>query len=293
MLMVPPASPTGILRYQLIDRLANVHELSRDYSPNLFIPKGSVGFGAPTFEISDAKLPKSPGKSVRQINTQERILDIPHVIIEDNLGDLANAANDLFSWYFSGDEESRSPVTFRVTRPDNSVRQVEGYYLSGLEGDTDDGGPDWTQYNVKLYVPNPYPTAPSYEIVAKRSVAQSDPFGIMNPGDMPAYPIWIFYGPLINIAMFNETTNTSFFTSSLTLTTGQYAVFDFRPSDIRPGLSVYRNDGLSLLNTVVPASTFGTLASGLNTVHVTYGASTDGNSGVSLSYLPRYRSLLR
>lgn len=290
--MVPPSSPSGVLRYQLIDRHGVTRELSRDYSPRLFIEAGSVGFGAPSFDISDSKRPFSPGKFVRQINTNERILELPIFIYEDSIGDLVTAVEDLYDWFFSGDENSQDPITFRVTRPDNTVRQVRGYFIEGFEGNMADGSPNWTKYTVRVYIPEPYPTAAVEETVTLMSTEGID-LPIMNVGDVDAYPVWVFTGPFININVSDMDLFIHFFTSSLVVTAGQTATFDTRPSDIRPGLSAYDQAGNSILATMVSTSIFWPLRPGLTNARVEYGANATAATGVTMTYLPRYRSLLR
>lgn len=289
-IMVPPASPTGILRYQWIDPNGVTRELSRDYSPNLFIERGSVGLNYVTHEISDTKLPLSAGALINKINTQARRLTLPIFIRSDTMEVFLQNVAELAKWFDTGNEETLRPGYFRVTRPDDTVRQISAYYVSGLEGNTDEGAPNWTSYDIELYCADPYPTATANSVVTKDETNFSS-FGIMNEGELDAYPIIKLTGPILHFNMSN-TTKGETISGQIALAGGDTITIDTRPSELRTLPSVYDQDNVNQLSIINPISVWWTLQPGLNTLSFSTNDS-DPNSRVEISYLPRYRTLLR
>ena len=291
--MVPPTSPTGILRFQLIDPNNVTRELSRDFSPSIFVETGSAGTGGPSFNITDSKYPSFPGSLITQINTQTRIIQIPIVVVTESLADLINAADDLFDWFATGDETTNTPVKYRVTRPDDTVRQIIGYYTRGLEGDTKVGGPGWARYVVELYCPDPYPTDIEDTVVNTPMTSGSEEIGILNPGKLEAYPIFKINGPWQNFNLHNTTTDRII---SVNHSAGgdEILYIDTRPSELRDGEpSVYDQDGTIRWDWIsTPNSDFWTLISGTNVIELTTSFRSDATY-VEVTYLPRYRSLFR
>lgn len=291
-LIIPPSSEAGELQFHWIDPTSTTRNLTRSSSPNLFVPVGSVNLGHVEFEISDSKFPLGPGTFIQHINTLQREFTVPIVVHEENIGDLLSAVEDLYGWFATGDEQGGTPGIFRVTRPDGTVRQIQAYYLRGLGGDTSDGGPGWVQYEVELYAPLPYPTATADQFVSK-SAAAAVSYGVMNPGTLPAYPRWLISGTISgDFTIYNATTDKTI-EGNIALTLGQTINIDTRPSEERTGFTVYDGTGANRISVMDPLSNFFTLAPGLNIIEVTLSGTDPVHTLVQLTYLPRYRSLLR
>lgn len=291
-IMIPPVNPTGILRFKWIDPNGVVRQLSRDYSPNIFIPLGSTGLNYATFEVAAAKLPFSPASLITNISTVERELMIPIVIVEDSIEDLLSSAENLVDWFATGDENNRNPGIFQVTRPDDTIRQIEAYYIDGLQGDMSEGGVNWTKYVLKLFCPDPYPNDGTDITITKNGTELAAGIGVLNAGKLDAYPIWKIVGPWQDITITNETTNKSF-TVTHTAAALDELYIDTRPSEFRSGPSTYDENGVIRLSWVDPTSEYFTLVPGVNVISWTSSTWDDDITYIELTYLQRYRTFLR
>jgi phage-related protein len=295
--IIPPASPTGVLRYEWIDPGGTTRDLSQATSPRLFVGRGSVGLGSATAEIGSDKVPGDPGALVRHLSTPARRIELPIVVNEDSIGDLLTVVDALRTWFDTGNERRLTPGTLRITRPDDTVRQIQAYYAGGLEGDTRDGAPSFAQYVVSLFCPDPFPTE---DADTEHTYDQSD-VGvqqiIINQGDLEAYPIWRINGPASAITITQDVpaSGESFALTEnggVTLTAGQWVEIDARPSHTRTNLSVLDQAGLSRYDRVLPTSSFFQLDPGENRFTISLSGAT-GDTSIELRYLARYRGLLR
>lgn len=295
--IIPPAAPAGVLRYEWIDPGGTVRDLSQATSPGLFVGRGSVGLGSASAEIGSDKVPRDPGALVRHLATPARRIELPIVIIEDSISDLLTVVDALRTWFDTGNERRLAPGTLRITRPDNTVRQIKAYYAGGLEGDTGEGTPAVAQYVVSLFCPDPFPT----EDTDTTQHYASDTIGvqqiIINQGDLEAYPIWTVTGPAFGIGIVRNTPTPSEFWAliggaGLTLAAGETVTVDTRPSHIRTNLPVLDGSGASRYDRVLPTSSFFHFEPGENRFTVSLFGST-GDTAIDLSYLARYRGLLR
>lgn len=291
-IMLPPASPPGLLKFYWVDKNGVAHNLSYNDSPRLFVPQGSAGLGSNISELHEDKFPFSSGTLLRHIAVPARKVELPIYIFEDNIGDLLDVTDALFDWFDTGDESQHTPGYLKVTRPDGTSRKLLCYYESGLQGDMKEGSPQWTRYVVSLHAPDPYPTEESDTIVTKNYTQATSGFTIINQGKLPAYPRWKLYGPFNNVTITNLT-NGKVLSSEVGITTGNYMIIDTRPSIVRPGFSVYDHLGNNIQTTITPTSSFWPLLSGSNHIIFNYTSGTSGATSVELTYLARYRSLLR
>lgn len=293
--IVPPAPTTGIFRYQWITPTGLTKELSRDFSPNIFLEVGSAGLGLPTFNIADEKFPFSPLSFITQISTEPRKPILPLVVHADSMEDLVATVEDIHDWFATGDEtmdrHNHTPGYFRITRPDDSVRQIACYFVGGMQGDTKEGGPIWTRYAVELYCPDPYPTDLEDVLIVKTPTLATS-FGVLNQGRMDAYPIWKIQGPYQNFTLRNVTTDKELeFTYSSP--GDEFVIIDTRPSELRNGPSVYDQDDEIQLSRVAPESEYWPLVPGLNNIEWSSSFTNEEITYVQLTYTARYRSLLR
>lgn len=294
-IMIPPASPTGILQYHWIDPTDASHPLYRDGSPDIFVPKGAVGLGYVSSELALEKLPANAGALLRHINIPVRKIELPIFVKTETIGDLAEAMETLYDWFATGDESFRDPGYFVVIRPDDSVRQIACYYAGGLEGDMEPGGPGWTKVVVSLIAPDPYPTAGG-TITLHKTVGEAASFVVLNDGRLPSQPQWKIHGPFTNGVTITNTTTGKSLTAGpgLTINSTQFIIIDTRPAEERTTLAVYDNLGNNILYIISPTSEFFPLGPGSNTITVSFlSGGTDANTYVELIYLPKYRSLLR
>lgn len=295
--IVPPTSPTGVLRFEWIDAGGTTRDLSQSTSPGLFVGRGAVGLGSASSEIGADKVPGDPGALVRHLSTPARRIELPIVIDEDSIGDLLIVVDALRTWFDTGNERRRTPGTLQVTRPDDTVRRIVAYYAGGLEGDSKVGAPAWTQYVVSLFCPDPFPTEDADTVRTYTSAHVGVQQIIINQGDLEAYPIWRVNGPASAITITRNTpTPAEFFAltqnGGVTLTAGQWVEIDARPSHTRTNLPVLDQAGLSRYDRVVPTSTFFQLDPGENRFTIALSGATVDTS-IELRYRARYRGLLR
>lgn len=296
--IIPPAGPpSGVLRYAWIDPGSTVRDLSQTTSPNLFVSRGSRGLGAVTSEIRPDKVPNDPGALIRHIATPERRIDLPVTIIEDGFSDLVTVADALRSWFNTGNERRQTPGYLRVTRPDDTVRQIKSFYTGGLEGDLSVGPPQSTTYVISLLCPDPFPREIADTVHTYTSAHVGVQQIIINQGDMEAYPIWKITGPASAITITRNTpTPSEYFAltqnGGVTLTAGQWVQIDAWPSHLRTNLPVLDQAGLSRYDRVDPPSSFFQLDPGENRFTIALSGAT-GATSIELRYLARYRGLLR
>lgn len=290
--MVPPVSIGGTTKINWIDPVGNVRDLTRATSPTVFMTDKPQGLGAAIFDLATDKLPRGAGTFVRHINTEERTIELPIYVQEETFEDLLNKIEDIHNWFATGSETEKTPGYLQIIRADESVRQILCYYVEGLDS-PEEAGPNWARFVIRLYAPDPYPTADA-DIVTEYTVAEALNFGVINPGKLEAYPIWKLTAPwTTNVTIRNNTYDPDLVIVLGGLATG-FFIIDTRPSDIRPGFSVYDNLGANRIGDVSPSvSTFWTLKSGLNALQVGFFAGTTAATRVELTYLPRYRSLYR
>lgn len=288
MLLQPPPSPTGLLRYEWIDPTDTLRDLTLETSPALFVSRGSIGMGGAGVEISDQKLPTSPGAVILQVSTKPTRLEIPITILGSSLDGLATTLALLRRWFRTGDERSRHPGYFRITWPNGTVRQWLCYYAGGLEGDLSRGSPAQRTVVVSLYAPDPHPTDAATTVVEWEPADFGHTVSVLNPGEYDAYPIWQITGPSTNMSVENQTTGKAF-SLVYPLLSGKTVTIDTRPPSLRFTLPIKDSDGVNRANTLFTGSvTFGNwLVPGTNNLLLTL-VDTSAATRVQVTYLPAY-----
>lgn len=292
--IIPPAPLTGITKYQWITPNNLVKELSRDYSNDIFIETGSTGLGLPEFNIENDKLPFSPLSFITQINTEPRIITLPLFVKALTFESLLLTCEEIHDWFATGDEESKTPGYLRVTRADDTVRQIACYFQRGLLGNTNEGSPTFGKYNIELFCPDPYPTDIANTVITKQAELANlnYTFGVLNSGKLQAYPIWKLQGPYTNITITNTTTG-KHFDVVYSSPGNEYMIIDTRPSELRTGPSVYDQAGVNRISRISSTSDFFALEPGLNNINILNEFVNTDITYIELTYLTRYRSLLR
>lgn len=291
MIVAPPISPSGLLKFEWIDPTGVVHDLTRATSPNLFVSHGSAGLGAPPISINEEKLPFISGSVMRRVNVQPVKMSIPITVAASSMANLIGIADYLRLWFDTGDEKRRTPGIFRITREDDTIRQRVAYYTGGLEGEMREGTPDTHTYVVDLFAPDGHPTAKDPQELEYDTSDFASPLPIMNSGQMDAFPVWTFTGPGNGIVIGNLTTGTVWAYTTL-IADGDTLTVDTRPSSLRTTQPVIDQDGENLWPNFYPTSSLWHLAPGLNMISAT-ATSTNGNTRLAVSFLERYRGMLR
>lgn len=295
MLMVPPAAPSGQLRFEWVDPGGIVRDLTFETSPRLFVSAWPGGLGAPPVVLGADKLPFAGGSLLRHVAIQPGRIELPITIAEDSLSDLVQACDALRDWFGrTGDEQGFSPGYLRITREDNTVRQIACYYDGGLEGVTNQGPFNAITYVISLRAPDPWPTDPADTVYGWVN-ADLPTVSIMNAGQFDAYPIWEITGPFGAVAGLNVTTG-RFWTLVVALAAGRSLILDTRPANLRDDLAVYTTDlHQNLFQYFAPNSDLFPLIPGQNDLSFTFSGSpaTTVATAVDLSFRQRYRGLLR
>lgn len=291
MLLVSPSAPSGTLRFEWVDPSDVVRDLST--SSIYSVRPEIIGLGTAGSSVTGEKLPGAPGSVVRRIAIPPSQITLPITIIASTLSNLLLALDDLRAWFDTGDEGRQTPGYLRVTRPDGSVRQLLCYYDGGLEGDFSTGGDVWTEYDIRLYAPDPWPTAAAETVVTWTAAALTVPVGQVNEGQMAAYPIWKVTGPATSMSVHSDTSGKGW-SLVFNLPAGKTVTVDTRPPSQRTDLPILDSDHVNRYPALYPGSLIfnNWMPSGLNQFTVSL-VGTSGASRLELRYLPRYRGVLR
>ena len=297
-LYVPPASPlaSGSLGWTWIDPDGNEHDLTHETSPLLHVSRGSAGLGMPPVELVTEKLPTMPGGLVRYAQTRPLEINLPIQVRGTTFADLLGRVELLRSWFGTSSETSRTPGYLRVTRPqDDTQRQLACFYTGGLEGDLNDGGPTWAPLVVSLLAPDPYWTSVNDEEVVYGQSDLGTTLAVINSGDFDAYPVWTISGPASAITVTNLTTSKAFALTDnggLSLAAASQLIVDTRPTSQRTDPQILHDGDSAVFDRLTPSSELWWLQPGQNNFTVAASGAT-GSTSVSLSWLPRYRGVLR
>jgi len=294
--IIPAATLTGILRWDWVDPDGNVHDLTQATSPNLFVSRGTGGLGSPGVELVLEKLPTSAGSLLRYAKTKPLEITLPISLAATTFSGLLTAAETLRGWFDTGNERERTPGYLRITRPqDDAVRQIACYYTGGLDGDLNDGSPTWTPLVVSLTAPDPYWTDVEETTETYATADVGDDLSVINVGDFDAYPVWTITGPASAITLTNTTTGKRLALTAgtgLSVLSGELLTIDTRPASQRTALPITDADGLSYFDRLTAGSALWWLVPGQNHFEIE-ASGTDGTTEIELSWLPRYRGVLR
>lgn len=286
------SAASGNLLFAWIDSGGATRDLSLVTSSDLFVSRGSRGLGAPPVELIMEKLPFTGGSIHRYTQTKPLEIDIPIVVKASSLNALAVKVANLRTWFYTGDEATKQTGYLRVTRPDGEVRQIGCVYSGGLEGDLSEGAPTWAPSVISLVAPDPYWTEATPTELVYDAGDLGAALGTVNDGDVDAYPVWTISGPLTAVTVSNVSIGKSWALTGLSLAAGDTLTVDTRPSSQRTTQQVVSDSGASLFANVTQGSALWWLRSGANTYTIT-ASGTSGDTTFGLSYLPRYRGVLR
>lgn len=294
---VPEASGliTNVIQWFVVDTDGNVHDLTWQVDKTIFVPKGTKGLGVPRVDLQLEKLPFSPGSKLRYIKTLPTEIELPIVISKPTMIEAMIAAENVRSWFYTGNERENSPAFLRITRPqDNLTRQIAVYYNGGLEGDMEDGSPNYIPYVISLLAPDPVWTDTENIEIDYDQGELGNVQVITNPGDFDAYPIYTLVGPISGeFAITNIGLNRAIIFGNITVLAGESITIDTRPPTERTTLPVIDQDGVSLYSELNTSSTLELwLSPGANQYRFTVNGAS-ANTNLHIEYLPRYLGVLR
>lgn len=200
------------------------------------------------------------------------------------------------------------PGRLTWAEPDGTLRNLDCWYESGLEGDYGDDlySVRWQRFGLVLRALDPYWYGP--DVMLAWSGSQSQTFfplvhsssnfvnltpsqvlgatTVLNEGDVEAYPQWTISGPGTAVTLTNETTE-----QALSLATSLGGSSNQRVVDTRPGYSSVVDElSANRYPEINAGSSMWSLAPGLNSITVSVSGSS-GTSRVSMTYRPRFEGV--
>lgn len=265
-----------------------------DDGVNTFIVSGRKGLWMPPMSVVENLIPNQPGSRLMYMNINPRDIDLPFVIGDDSYELAVNRARLLTKslLYRSGQGK------IRVTRVDNSRRELAVVYTGGLDTATNTDG--MLQAILTFHAADPFwmATSPIINNFIAGTPAMFFPFfplmlsssqiftdaNINNTGDVETWPVWTIHGPGIN-PIFKNITSGKALGLTVTLLLNEYITID-----TRPGIkSIVKNDGTDLFSALSNTSSLWSMVTGDNSVQIEFGG-VNSNTSVILSYTPRYLS---
>jgi len=204
---------------------ANGDTITFDYQSYVLNPE-FAGFGIPPAQV---RIEPSAGDGgvYRHSKKGVRDLDIPVTIFGANREEVQTKLRRLSRLV----QDSAGPTTIRANYSNGDSLSLEGHYVGGAESVWGtDAGLIWNRWVLSFQCPQPFwesGTQETFEIfteatgrgllpeLTKLKLRSGSVFGVINvnnEGDVPAFPIWTFTGPLNNIEVVSGTNTFSFAT---------------------------------------------------------------------------------
>lgn len=266
------------------------------------IQPGRKGAFMPPVRRAEDNIPYANGSRVKYQTLGPREVDFPFFIKGTSEDDLRLRLRALLSRFNPLDDAGR----IRVTRPDGTRRELICRYQQGMELVEDDRnyGVTYAKAIATFRANDPIwydvdPISSTYSSGAEIPFFPGTPFrltsnaifatvsGIVNDGDVDAWPVWIIQGPGTDIALRNDDTGEKLeFTSDVELATGESITID-----TREGLrTVKLNDGTRLYSKLTGDSQMWPIYRGTNNIRIDM-QNTTTESLVTLSYYRGYLSV--
>jgi hypothetical protein len=285
----------GTMTATWTDPLGTVWPLTTDDGTvGWFTRPGVGGWGATSYQLTTDPLARG-GDMLRNIRAEPARITWPlHVYGDTHQGFVANLRT--IKRAFTSTVHRGVPGTLRVTRPNGTSREIDGYYEDGFGGEGGDEDWLWANPVITLMCPdgywrdidpvvesraysagasflNPYPTVTSAQILGVTTIT--------NAGDVDAWPDWTITGPASVVTAINNTTGESFVLSKA-LAAGETVVVTTMQPSVRGPI------GENLVNALNwPGAVLWGLVPGDNNVSFSVAGASTGTS-IVMSYHPRY-----
>lgn len=183
-----------------------------------------TGFGIPTPQVriepsaGDGGVYRHSKRGVRQFDLAITTIGTDRADVQTKLRRLSRIVQD-----------SLGPTKIYANYDDDTSVFLEAYYTGGAESQWgSNAGLTWNKWVLSFQAPNPFwesGVAETFTVttgntgrgllpqLTKLKVSSSQVFGYItvdNAGDVPAYPIWYFRGPLTNLEVSNGSQSFSF-----------------------------------------------------------------------------------
>ena len=261
---------------------------------------GAEGFGAAPRQVTTQAL-ATGGTYPRWSSAGERLLALPlhfQAATTDELVDLRRMAARLFLATTPPASTPR-PGRLRVTRGDGTWREIEAYYLDGLSW-TDEWsfGPLMDRAVLQLLAPDPFwygeivvaldfGSAPGRSYLTRYETVSPDrtlgEVVVDVEGEVNADPVWTITGPA-------DSTTIRYAASGPGITLGAIAAGGSLTVNVEDKTITDHTGANRVASVAWPTSTLFQLQPGANRLLVSISAGVDGQSGVHLTYRPRYET---
>jgi len=202
---------------------ANGDTITFDYQSYVLNPE-FAGFGIPPAQVriepsaGDGGVYRHSKKGVRDLDIPVTIFGADRAEVQTKLRRLSRLVQD-----------SAGPTTIRANYSNGDSLSLEGHYVGGAESVWGtNAGLIWNRWVISFQCPQPFwesGTQETFEIntegtgngllpqLTKLKLRSASVFGVIdvdNEGDVPAFPIWTFTGPLNNVQVVSGTNTFSF-----------------------------------------------------------------------------------
>lgn len=270
---------------------------------------GKSGWGiAPLHRISE-RGPQQHGVTDAGFRHDARIANLKLGVSATSMANLQTLVDNLGAWH----KPRNTPFALRWTLDDGAIRQIDAFYLDGLNAESAGGLGFHREYTISYQCPDPFFYDPVSAVESFGIAAGADAWEIpwvigwtiggstldhtkdvIYPGTAPAYPVIRIYGPVTQPVVENQTTGEQIaFKDSVTIADGDYYEIDLRygyktvvdASDANKlgDLDPTVDNDLATFHLEPDPDADG----GVNVFHVT-GTSAAANTQVRLTYNARY-----
>jgi len=204
---------------------ANGDEIEFEYYDYVLNPD-FVGLNIPPAQV---RIEPSAGDGgvFRHTKRGVRQIDLPITVLGNNRADVQNKLRRLSRLL----QDTTGPTRLNANYTNGETLFLECHYVGGAEGQWgSNAGLIWNRWVLSFQCPQPFwesGTQETFEIntegtgngllpqLTKLKLRSASVFGVIdvnNQGDVPAFPIWTFTGPLNNIQVVSGTRSFSFST---------------------------------------------------------------------------------
>ena len=276
------------MNYSLVG--ANGDTIAFDYANYVLNPE-FTGFGIPPAQVrieqsaGDGGVFRHAKKGVRQVDLAVTVLGTDRGDVQTKLRRLSRLL-----------QNSSGPTKLVATYTDGARLELTGYYVGGAESQWGtDAGLIWNRWVISLQCPNPYWQSgiqESFNIgtggtgrgllpqLTKLKVSSSSTLGVVtvnNAGDVPAFPIWVITGPVVDLEITNGVQRFGF-----------DQIFSGEVITVNTETATVTNaDGENQYFRLDPVPKLFALPPGTTGINVN-GLETDLNFNVQLTYSPRF-----
>lgn len=251
-----------------------------------------VGFGIPPAEVriepsaGDGGVFRHSKRGIRELDMSVTILGTDRADVQTKLRRLSRLLQD-----------TSGPTKIVAEYSNGESLTLEAHYVGGAESQWgSDAGLIWNRWALSFQCPNPYWESDDAETftvttgntgrgllpqLTKLKVVSSQVFGVItvdNLGDVPAYPIWYFRGPLSDVTVSNGTQSFGF---SVSIDEGETITVNTETGEVTD------DGGANRYSDLLPAPKLFRIVPGVTSISVN-GVAGNSQAEARLEFAPRY-----